>query len=159
MRITPRLRQFVRRRQATVNASSGAPLAPASFASGAPAVHIVSAEGRIVAVNRTFELMFGASRRLYLGKNSAILGADPIAAGMSLLDGIRRGVNRRGVWRGTIQNERFNGSTFTSRARVYPLSAGGRTYLVFFQKEVRGSGTTEGHFPHQAREQVLGAAA
>lgn len=130
---------------------------PGVFESDNLAIHVVSAEGLIVEVNRAFELMFGASRRLYTGKHQAILGADPIAAGLRLLDGIRRDLNPRGVWNGTMRNERFNGATFTTRAHAYPMRIGGRVYLVFFQEEVRAPTRTRALVASQTRGQVFAA--
>lgn len=121
------------------------------------AIHVVSAEGLIVEVNRAFELMFGASRRLYTGKHQAILGADPIAVGLRLLDGIRRDVNPLGVWHGTMRNERFNGATFTTRAHAYPMRIGGRAYLVFFQEEVQAPTRTHTLVASKTRGQILAA--
>jgi len=112
---------------------------PGAFESDILAIHVVSPEGLIVEVNRAFEIMFGASRRLYTGKHHAMLGADPIAAGLRFLDEVRRDVNLRGVWHGAMRNERFNGSTFTTRAHAYRMRVRGRAYLVFFQEEVRAT--------------------
>lgn len=128
-----------------------------AFESDILAIHVVSAEGLIVEVNRAFELMFGASRRLYMGKHQAILGANPVAAGLRLLDEIRREITPRGVWHGTMRNERFNGATFTTRVHAYPMRVGGRAYLVFFQEEIRA--TTRACVPvaSRARGQVLAA--
>lgn len=126
-----------------------------AFTSDVLAIHVLSAAGLIVEANRAFELMFGASRRLYLGKHQAILGADPIAAGLRLLDGIRRDVSPRGVWQGTMRNERFNGETFTTRARAYPMRVGGRAYLVFFQEEHRAAARTRAPVASRARAPVL----
>lgn len=128
-----------------------------AFESNILAIHVVSAEGLIVEVNRAFELMFGASRRLYLGKHQAILGVDPIAAGLRLLDGIRRTVNPQGVWHGTMHNERFNGTTFTTRAHAYPMRVGGRVYLVFFQEEIQVMTRTRVLVALQARGEALAA--
>lgn len=108
-----------------------------AFESAAAAIHVVNEAGLIVDANRAFELVFGASRRLYLGKHSAILGTEPIAAGLRLLDAIRCAVARHGVWRGTIPSERFNGAAFRARTHAYPMRVGGQAYLVFFQDVVR----------------------
>lgn len=130
---------------------------PEAFESDILAIHVVNAAGLIVEVNRAFELMFGASRRLYTGKHQAILGADPVAAGLRLLDGIRRDINPRGVWHGTLRNERFNGSIFTTRAYAYPMRVRGRTYLVFFQEEVRAATRTRTPVASRARGESLSA--
>lgn len=131
---------------------------PAAFESDVVAIHVVSAEGLIVEANRAFELMFGASRRLYLGKHQAILGAAPIAAGLRLLAGIRHEVHPRGVWHGTMHNERFNGALFTTRARAYPMRVGGRGYLVFFQEEDRAAAPAYAPVASRARGPVPAAA-
>jgi PAS domain S-box-containing protein len=128
-----------------------------AFESDILAIHVVDAEGLIMEVNRAFELMFGASRRLYLGKHQAILGADPVAAGLRLLNGIRRDVDPRGVWHGTMRNVRFNGSTFTTRAHAYPMRVGERAYLVFFQEEVRAATRTRAPVASRARRQAFAA--
>jgi PAS domain S-box-containing protein len=138
----------------TTPADPGAVVGRQDFESAALAIHVVSAAGLIVEVNRAFEIMFGASRRLYLGKHSAVLGADPIAAGLRLLDVIRGGVIRHGVWRGTMQNERFNGTAFRSRTHVWPMRVGGRGYQVFFQEEVRAA-MVRAPVVARGREQVL----
>ncbi len=130
---------------------------PGAFESDILAIHVVSAEGLIVEANRAFELMFGASRQLYLGKHQAILGAEPIAAGLRLLAGIRREIQPRGVWNGTMHNERFNGSAFTTSARAYPMRVGGRSYLVFFQEEVRAVARTRAPVASRAGRLVLAA--
>lgn len=130
---------------------------PGAFESDLLAIHVVSAEGLIVEVNRAFELMFGASRRLYVGKHQAILGADPIAAGLRLLNRIRREITPRGVWHGTMRNERFNGATFTTRTHAYPMRVGGRAYLVFFQDEILAACQALVPVANRARGQVLAA--
>jgi PAS domain S-box-containing protein len=112
---------------------------PAAFESAAAAIHVVSPEGLIVEVNRAFEMLYGASRRLYLGKHHAILGAAPVAAGLRQLHEIRAGILRLGHWRGTQHNERFSGDTMRTRTLVYPMRTAQRGYLVFFQEPVRAA--------------------
>lgn len=126
-----------------------------AFESDVLATHVVSEEGLIVEANRAFELMFGASRRLYLGKHQAVLGAVPIAAGLRLLAGIRREVHPRGAWHGTMHNERFNGALFTTHARAYPMRVGGRGYLVFFQEEIRAAAPAYAPVASRARGSAL----
>lgn len=128
------------------------------FESAPFAIHVVGAEGLIVEVNRAFEIMFGASRRLYLGKHSAILGADSLAAGVRLLDSIRCAVRPGGVWRGTIRFERFNGATSQARTHVYPMRSGGRTYLVFFQEQIRSAAAAHARVAIRAPGPVLAPA-
>jgi len=123
-------------KRAATEAFSGWNGDPWSFESAELAIHVVDPAGLIVEVNRAFEILFGASRGLYLNKHQAILNPGPIAVGLRLLEGIRADVNRQGAWRGVTRNERFNGTTFQSLAHVYPMRAGARRgYLVFFQQE------------------------
>ncbi len=145
------------RRSAGAGDAPGEAPGQGSFESAALAIHVVNAEGLIVEVNRAFEIMFGASRRLFLGKHNAILGVGPAAAGLRLLDGIRSGVNQQGIWHGTLQSERFCGTHFQSRAHVYPMRVGERPYLVFFQEELHVAAKAQAPQAFRAREPALAA--
>lgn len=153
----PRTLRSLRRRWVASEGFSEDLVDQEAFESAAVAIHVVSPEGLIVETNRAFELMFGASRRLYLGKHTAILGSKPVAAGLRLLNEIRAGIALRGVWRGTIETERFNGRPFFSRVHVYPMRVRDRGYLVFFQEEAPTTAATGATAAWRHQEQALAA--
>jgi PAS domain S-box-containing protein len=99
------------------------------------AVHIMTEDGLIVAANKSFEAMFGAPRRRFIGRHQAILNTFSVAANLRLLEKIRSEISTSGSWRGTFRNQRADGDFVMARALIHPMRLADRRYLVCFQED------------------------
>jgi len=107
----------------------------AAFETLPQAVHVMTEEGLIVAANKSFEEMFGAPRRRFVGRHQAILNAFSVAANLRMIEQIRSEITVCGAWRGTFRNQRADGSFVTTRALIHPMRLADRRYLVCFQED------------------------
>jgi PAS domain S-box-containing protein len=99
-------------------------------------VIIAADDGLIVYTNPAEDRLFGYERGALPGKHVSVLSGYPNEENEHLVRGVMNEVREKGIWRGEWRNQRKDGSSFVTSAKIALVEWNGERHFLCIQQDI-----------------------